>query len=535
MKLSEVIEWILPGATRNKTMLTWPPDSFGLAAYIVQRYGGYVEMVNSWPPTDFCEDKNKWCTEIQGLGVRWRNTALEQRMPNQIHCWWDYVFKRQQILVQNIRNERRLVDSLIQIMAAADEASNAIGPNSLNDAFNSEVIDWLGVEKSNDATLCKSIEVSRVRVLPKFHTPQTGITIRSLSHYLALVDCAEVTPRWIIPTTGIDGGNFNFLLIPYPWTVSRSQFSMVKAGTDRLGTMNPDRHGFFDFAPSDDDAIIGQIAQLVETAKNSYGPIHGLILPELALTTSLSRRIKDEFCHRGMFIISGVHGDPDEHGQSSNYVSISIPEEFYPLDPENSNVIHEKQFKHHRWQLDYGQIHQYGIGCSLDSSVKWWESFPVGNRDLLFITLNKHLTICVLICEDLAKQDPVASLIRSVGPNLVISLLMDSAQISQRWPGRYAMVLADDPGSSVLTFTSAGMVSLVKMADQSKASRSIALWKDAKHSSAIPIEPECLTGPFGILLSVNRTLKNEYTADGRQDNFGASTVVYTGHHYIKAP
>lgn len=63
----------------------------------------------------------------------------------------------------------------------------------------------------------------------------------------------------------------------------------------------------------------------------------------------------------------------------------------------------------------------------------------------------------MLVCEDLARQDPAADLIRAVGPNLLIALLMDGPQLSGRWPARYASVLAEDPGTSVLTLTSLGM------------------------------------------------------------------------------
>ena len=48
-------------------------------------------------------------------------------------------------------------------------------------------------------------------------------------------------------------------------------------------------------------------------------------------------------------------------------------------------------------------------------------------------------------------------MLRAVGPNLIIALLADGPQIASRWPGRYAAAFADDPGSSVLTLTSAGM------------------------------------------------------------------------------
>jgi hypothetical protein len=33
--------------------------------------------------------------------------------------------------------------------------------------------------------------------------------------------------------------------------------------------------------------------------------------------------------------------------------------------------------------------------------------------------------MCALICEDLARPDPVAEIVRTVGPNLVIALLME--------------------------------------------------------------------------------------------------------------
>jgi len=52
--------------------------------------------------------------------------------------------------------------------------------------------------------------------------------------------------------------------------------------------------------------------------------------------------------------------------------------------------------------------------------------------------------LTVLICEDLARLDPVNDLVRAVGPNLVMSLLMDGPQLTTRWPARYATVLADD-------------------------------------------------------------------------------------------
>jgi hypothetical protein len=119
----------------------------------------------------------------------------------------------------------------------------------------------------------------------------------------------------------------------------------------------------------------------------------------------------------------------------------------------------------------------------------------------------------VLICEDLARQEPVSELVRSVGPNLVIALLMDGPQLDFRWPARYATVLADDPGCSVLTVTSLGMARMSRSESGASGSRVVAMWKDDKDGRQVPIElPQ---GADAIVLSLARETKEEWTADGR--------------------
>ncbi|HEX5887886.1 MAG TPA: hypothetical protein VFY61_04250, partial [Pyrinomonadaceae bacterium] len=134
------------------------------------------------------------------------------------------------------------------------------------------------------------------------------------------------------------------------------------------------------------------------------------------------------------------------------------------------------------------------------------------------------------ICEDLARQDPIAELVRAVGPNLVIALLMDGPQLPSRWPARYATVLADDPGSSVLTLTSIGMAELSRPPSVATGSRAIALWKDAKTGQAITIDlPK---DKQGAVLSLSRVFVKEYAADGRDDGGATGYPTLTGVHYV---
>src|SRR5205807_9329887 len=116
-----------------------------------------------------------------------------------------------------------------------------------------------------------------------------------------------------------------------------------------------------------------------------------------------------------------------------------------------------EQGKHHRWCLYRAQIEQYGFQRSLNPLVNWWENIRLAPRKLGFLAISSWLTLCHVICEDLARLDPVDQLIRSVGPNLLIALLQDGPQLRSRWGARYATVYAEDPGTSILTVTSLGM------------------------------------------------------------------------------
>ena len=64
---------------------------------------------------------------------------------------------------------------------------------------------------------------------------------------------------------------------------------------------------------------------------------------------------------------------------------------------------------------------------------------------------------------------------------------MDGPQTKERWAARYATVLADDPGCSVLSLTSLGMTQLSRPRAEPLRSRVVALWKD-RFNGATEIE-----------------------------------------------
>jgi hypothetical protein len=128
-----------------------------------------------------------------------------------------------------------------------------------------------------------------------------------------------------------------------------------------------------------------------------------------------------------------------------------------------------------------------------------------------FVELGEELTLVCLVCEDLAQHDDVAEVVRSVGPTLVFTPLLDGPQLTSRWAARYASVLADDPGSAVATLSAYGMVQRCRPQGQT-SSPVVGLWKDpVRGIREVPLE----AGAQGVLLTIcgDRALRR--TADSR--------------------
>jgi hypothetical protein len=171
---------------------------------------------------------------------------------------------------------------------------------------------------------------------------------------------------------------------------------------------------------------------------------------------------------------------------------------------------HVSQHKHHRWRLDSSQISQYHLAGALDPSMSWWEAIAIPRRSLQVVD-EGVVTIVPLLCEDLARLQPVTELVRSIGPSAVITLLLDGPQLASRWTARYAGVLADDPGSAVCTLSSYGMVRRCRPPGY-PTSNVVALWKDPSGGlTEIALDD----GAHAVLIVTNAETGDRHTADGR--------------------
>ena len=533
LTVEQFCNYIAPNVWDKKSLLTWPPDTFAVVASLLQKSGAYSFAVSGWERKP---SLGEWIKETRNEGSNWRKRP--SRPPEKVKQLFRTLTSKRsrETPVTRVRNNRVLCDALLQLSALCDEACTGVGKGAFasqkathRSAFLGRATDLLrkSGKELDVSTLCQQVHHSVVRVLPKLHTPQCGMTIRSLTHNLALCPAGDVRAKWTeLRSSHVRRHSLNLLLAPWPTTVSPRDFQPVTPTKAKLRDL-PTKFGFFEYRPLNvkQESFIN-LKTLLKNARKMVDRIDGVVFPELALTVTEYLKIREHLMQENIFLICGLRAP------AKNFLRVDIPVPSRVTNKITYRNMGHTQNKHHRWFLDERQIVQYGLGSCLNIDRKWWEHTSIEERELIFIALDEWLTICPLICEDLARQDPVAEVVRAVGPNLVIALLMDGPQLTSRWPARYATVLADDPGSSVLTLTSLGMCSLCRPPSIQTPSRAIGLWKDANTGIAIPIQLP--SDADGVILSLSSTLRNEWAADGRDDQESTAYPALSGMHFVSS-
>jgi predicted amidohydrolase len=536
--IGELVRWVLDEAPDSQLtpVPSWPPDVFAVAAIVLKRTGTYLSIGLQTP---ILGKKGK--DEVQRIAKEWRKQLAGTSMtaPSEITQWWHTItegsdWRADELLdaVRQVQESRHaeaveIVRSLFRLFITADEVSHGAGFLTLDhasadvgaaDSFelraaNNLFLRWWETYPSPLSSLCEQIHPTRAIVLPKIHVPQPGLTLNNLTRNLAFCDSgADIAPvwRWIVSPYHLTNKRpeINLLLIPYPFDVQASSFKPAKPGSAKASA------GYFSSEPGKltrgDHQRVLAAAELVA---ERYGRLDAVVLPEMATDDEsfeqLCRNLMwwsstDRASRGGVVVVGGVGRSSAEAADfGENKAAVSFDLAGFRVAPGN------QQSKHHRWRLDRSQILQYGLGDQLDPRKVWWEHIALPRRAIYFWAAG-WLTMSVLICEDLARQEPVAEIVRAVGANLVIALLADGPQLERRWSARYATVLADDPGCSVLTLTSLGMTKLTGEPPHPE-SRVIALWKDSSGACEI----ELPRGAFGVVLSITRESAPANTADGR--------------------
>ena len=95
------------------------------------------------------------------------------------------------IRLTEVRNHRDLVEALVCIVASCDQVSFTFGFPVAETTGDLAIAALLLSDKKH--SLGYQVEPSRAYVLPKLHNPLVGMTMRSLTHNLALWEKCEVT------------------------------------------------------------------------------------------------------------------------------------------------------------------------------------------------------------------------------------------------------------------------------------------------------------------------------------------------------
>src|SRR5262245_62087481 len=512
----------LTGVSIADDILEWPPDVFALTDVILKRSEAYRFVLSKrpdmkWPPSRV----QKWTDAIDEAASQWSACVEdpERLLPTLLRDEWRVFRERSEATLERLAggHDWRMCEALLTLHTLADEACAGLGL-----AF--DRADGRGglYRARGRELLARTGSLSRIashllRVLPKIRTPANGTSLRSFSRYVC-VRPPGVEARWPrVPARRVgpdpEARHANLLLLPWPLRVRESDFRPVAASVRRMAK---EPFGLFEFAPFD-KLDLDLLRRVIVAAREEVDSVDVVVLPESAIDESEIEDLEmllDE--HGVVSLIAGVRQCSPKMGcMPGNWVHHS----FRPRLAKGGSIppscgeqwFHIRQNKHHRWSLDERQIDQYHLGGALHPRVRWWEAMDVPRREIQFIELGDEITLVSLVCEDLAQIDDVAEVIRSVGPTMVITPLLAGPQLPSRWSARYASVLADDPGSTVVTLTSFGMVQRCRPNGR-EVSPVVALCKDpVRGTREIRLE----TGAHGILLTLCGDYLTRRSADGR--------------------
>ncbi len=445
-------------------------------------------------------------------------------VPDDVRRYWQSLTKLLDTPIADVAQGRpwQLCAAALALHAIADEASAGCaggwspGPGF---AFRARARELLARTGS-----MARLPADRVSQLPKSRTTSVGITHRSLSRYSCTTTDGIKVVWNRIPMRRRDSGpvprHANVLLLPWPLRIREMDFVPVSGSVHR-----PEREpfGYFTYEPSE-PLDLDLVDRLLDAALEEVDGVDVVVLPEGCLDEQDIEDLESLLARRKVtMLVSGVRPQP------------TAPDRF-PGNAVHTGLFlggrwwHYRQNKHHRWFLDAGQIEAYNIAGSLHPSVRWWEAMEIPERCVHFLELGGGITVAAVVCEDLARLDGVADLLRSVGPTLIVTLLLDGPQLASRWTARYAGVLADDPGSDVLTLTSLGMA-IRSQPRGMPPSRVIAMWKDpVRGLREIPLEA-CAQG---VLLKAVLGRTARHAADGRLPVDDATDFYVAGVHQLRA-
>lgn len=502
-------------------LMFWPPNVYIILAGLLEMKGGYRLLISGikgvhWTKQDVknaCLIAESWKSILSSPLNLIKQTCTDKVI---LALQTVFSFQNLQLSVTELIADEKFILDVLKLIAAADETFELdLFKNTEKSCLFNLVLQQIKVTQgATDYQLSFSDKhVGAVHV--KSSVCQSGISLNSITHNMAYIKPEinlKIIERDVDP---IEKDIFNILILPWPLNVPRESFMPINNGHNMLEMEN--NFGFFSYKPHESIKLDDILASIHE-AYNIMGNIDLVVLPECALeqksAMELANRLITDSKNKSYKCPAFISGTYEENNGAYGRNQLTM---FVPPDTENEELEKAEpdilvQSKHHRWFLDRPQLFNYKLGSLLSPARKWWEYIDVSERSLITYRCHKQrVQISPLICEDLARQEPVSPAVRALGPTLIVALLLDGAQLKNRWPGRYASFLSEDPGSSVLTISPLGMT-LRSDGTGFPASRGVAFWSEPGDYRELSLEKD----KKAIVLTLEKKLLPQWTADGRR-------------------
>jgi hypothetical protein len=298
------LEAFAPGCDWND-LVRWPPDAFAVANLVLDRTKAYRFAVapppgRNWPP------RSDWNRAIEAAARAWQDAcgASGGEPPPLVLESWQTISRLRDVVLTEVASGEAwaLIAALLTLQAAADEACSQVAAGAAAEPGSFEQRAWSLFEQHGSLARLSS---RRVRIVPKTNFSSRGVTIRSLSRYLGL-SYETVAVNWTDGADGAPSGRGEYAIVLLPWALQVKASDFPPYTSRRLGNMDSEQFGFFEFTPEAglDTKLVGSLlAEAVEAA----GRVDAVVLPEVAVRHSEIPMLERVLVEHGVgLLIAGV-------------------------------------------------------------------------------------------------------------------------------------------------------------------------------------------------------------------------------------
>jgi hypothetical protein len=357
----------------------WPPDLFAVVGTIIDRSGCYTQAS---PDRNNLPAHELYLADVAAIARRWTN--LYQAPAEVVALWTELIVRHSGTPLDALDSDPIAVRVLLKLFAIADETCAGMGWDGGKESSIFALVALFNLTGAasdpirlpyGSRSLCGMVSPDAAVVLPKSITSSVGCTVRSLSHYLALLPPKTVIfPSWRIASTRMASRprtgpmpdpalpyDIRLLLVPFPFSIHADSFRLSSPKTPLSGGNYVPAYFSLvqrwletDTGPLTGARLAAELfLPLIRLAQAESGSIpNGVILPECALSADVAEGLVRALVGSDIeFLITGVLEMDPKTNKFKNVARTVV------IQPKGAVV--DSQKKHHRWRLNKQQVRRY--------------------------------------------------------------------------------------------------------------------------------------------------------------------------------